>query len=403
MAVEIRPCRPGEHALGLRPIWHYFGREPSEEEMKRFARILPAERLLAAFEDGEPVGGAGVFPFELTVPGGRVRAAGVTTVGVLPTHRRRGILRRLMRAQLDDIREREEPVAYLWASEDTIYGRYGYGMASMTGEIDVPRERTAFHVAGPPAGRLRILSLDEALEAFPPVYDRVRAENPGMFSRSRDWWEVRRLYDPPERRPGTGEQMRVVLELDGRPAGYAIYRHQISLGGAATASTVTVHEALGDSPAATRSIWRYLLDIDWIARIKAGLLPLDHPLFLLLAEPRQLRFSLLDGLWVRLVDVATALGARSYRTAEAVVIEVADEFCPWNAGRYRIAPDRVERTEDEADLALAVSALGSVYLGGYTFAELARALRAEELREGGVGRADALFATDRLPWCPEIF
>jgi predicted acetyltransferase len=403
MAIEIRPCAPGELKLGLRAIWHYFGAEPGDEQMERFGRILPEERVHVVLDDGEAVGGAGAFPFELTVPGGRVAAAGVTTVAVLPTHRRRGILTQLMRAQLDAAHERGEPVAYLWASEDTIYGRYGYGMASMTGEIDVPRERTSFHGAQEPEGRLRLVGHEEALTAFPHIYDRVRAENAGMFSRTRDWWEVRRLYDAPERRGGGGELMRVLLELDGRPAAYAVYRHHVSLEAGQTATTVNVHEALGDSPAAMRSIWRYLLDIDWIARIKAGLLPLDHPLFFLLLEPRRMRLSLRDGIWVRLVDVEAALAARSYRASEPVVLEVADGFCGWNEGRYRIAPDGVARTGEEADVRLDVSALGSVYLGGYTLAELARALRADELRAGGLARADALFATDRLPWCPEIF
>ncbi len=113
-AVEVRACTPDELRQGISPIFHFFGRAVDDQTADRFASVLTADRVHAAFDDGMAVGGAGAFPFELTVPGGRVRAAGVTLVGVLPTHRRRGLLTRLMRAQLDAVRERGEPVAYLW-------------------------------------------------------------------------------------------------------------------------------------------------------------------------------------------------------------------------------------------------------------------------------------------------
>lgn len=132
--IEVRPCRPGEVIDGLGPIMHFFGRAPTEEGAERIARVLEPERMHAAWEDGRAVGGAGAFGFQLTVPGGRVPAAGITVVGVLPTHRRCGILTQMMRAQLDDVRARAEPVACLWASEATIYGRFGYGMASLAGQ-----------------------------------------------------------------------------------------------------------------------------------------------------------------------------------------------------------------------------------------------------------------------------
>jgi predicted acetyltransferase len=325
----------------------------------------------------------------------------VTVVGVFPTHRRRGVLRAMMRAQLDQTRKLGEPVAYLWASEETIYGRFGYGLASLAGSFDLPRDRAAFVQPFEPRGRIRLVEPGEALELIAPVYDAVAAETPGMFTRTREWWEARVLADPEWRRGGAGELQRAVVEMDGRIEGYALYRLQLSFeAGVATGSTNVV-EAMGTSPEATRDIWRFLLDIDWMRSIKAGLLPVDHPLFFLLAEPRRLGFRVGDALWVRLVDVEAALAARAYGDGEPIVIEVADAFCPWNEGRYRI-PDG-ERTDAGADLRLDVTTLASVYLGGFTFAELARALRVDEVSEGAIARADTLFRADRAPWCPEIF
>ena len=402
--LEVRPCADAaEYRDALRPIFHFFGRAPTEEDAKQFGRLMPPERLHAAREDGAIVGGAGVYPFELTIPGGRVRAAGVTAVGVLPTHRRRGVLRSLMRAQLDDVRERGEPVAYLWASEDTIYGRFGYGLASFTGEIELRSDRSAFAAPLERRGRARLVEKDEAADAIPPIYDAVAAQTPGMFGRSRDWWDVRLLADPASRRQGRGELQHAILELDDEPAAYALYRVNLAFEHGSSTGTLDVVEAPAVSPRPLAEIWRFLLDVDWIDRVKASILPVDHPLHVLLAEPRRMRFTVGDGVWVRLVDVGTALAARGYAGEGAVVFDVRDEFCPWNAGRWRLEGGVAERTKAEPELRLDVTALGSVYLGGLTFSQLARGLRIEELAPGAVARADALFRTDRAPWCLEIF
>jgi predicted acetyltransferase len=405
MEITVAPCSTLDELTGaLAPIWHYFGGgRISAEDADRWAHTIDIPRMHAAREGGATVGGAGAFTYELTVPGGTVPAAGVTVVGVLPTHRRRGILRSMMRAQLDDVHRRGEPVAYLWASEETIYGRFGYGMASLMGEIDLPRAANAFARPFELRGRARILDENEALEPFSDIYDRVRLENPGMFSRTADWWKFRRLADPETRRQGGGVLNRVLLTIDGKPEGYALYRMHQAMETGMSIGFLSVIEAIGTTAEATREIWRLLLDVDWIARTKASLLPVDHPLFFLLARPRAMKYRAADALWVRLVDVQASLAARSYRSGDPVVIEVSDPFCPWNEGRYRIASGDVARTSAAPEIRLDVNALGSTYLAGFSFAQLARAGRIEEAHPGALARADALFATDRAPWCPEIF
>jgi predicted acetyltransferase len=384
-------------------IGQYFGLDPTGERMERFSRNLPIERMHGAWEDGVIVGGAGAFPFELTVPGGTVATAGVTVVGTYPTHRRRGVLRSLMRAQLDDVHERGEPLALLWASEDTIYGRFGYGMASSTGEVSIPKEHSAYARPLEREGSLRIVDADEALRLFPRVWDRVRRGIPGMLARTRTWWELRVPFEQPGGGNGGGPKRFVVLERDGRPEGYAVYRHKPKWEDGVSQSELEVVEAVALDGRPSAEIWRYLLDVDWAAHTTAHLLPVDHALWWLLASPRRMRMRLGDGLWVRLVDVGAALSQRRYSADGAVVIDVVDEFCPWNAGRWRIADGRARRTRAAPQLRCDVSALGVTYLGAFGFGELVRAGRVEELRRGAAARADTMFRWHRAPWCPEIF
>jgi predicted acetyltransferase len=405
MDVQIRSCAsPDEVRQAISPIGHYFGRSlPNDELAERLIRFLPAERVYAAWEDGRAVGGLGAFPFRLTVPGGRVAAAGVTVAGVLPTHRRRGLLRAMMRALLDSCYRAGDHVAYLWATEDTIYGRFGFGLASLTAEIDLPRERSAFHAPFAASGRVRLVPLAEAEKYVAPIYEGVAAVTPGMVARSSAWWQARTLADPDWQRRTGGDLQCAVLELEGRPTAYALYRMNWAFERGLQTGSVTVVEAVGESPEAVRAIWRYLLDIDWMARVKASLLPLDHPLLLLLAEPRRAGFSLRDGIWVRLLDVATALSARSYQDRGSVVIEMIDAFCPWNSGRWRVGSGGVDRTDNAPHLRCDIAALGSVYLGGFTWTQLVRALRVQEVVPGAAAHADAIFQTGSAPWCPEIF
>ena len=405
MPWNVRPTKDlEEFTAAIGAISHYFGGGPDEERAERFARLLPLERMHAAFDGDRIVGGTGAFPFQLTVLGGSIACAGVTVVGVLPTHRRRGVLTEMMRAQLDDVRERGEPIAALWASEEVIYRRFGYGMASLAGEISLASGYTGLRQQPDETARSRLITLDEAKTVVPGIYDRVRAKTPGMFDRSDAWWELRNLADPPERRQGGGEKNVLVLELGGEPAGYALYRvfSKFELG--SSAGRVEVIEALADGAVATRELWRVLLEMDWLATLQAFLLPIDHPLVHQLHYPRRLQLRVGDGLWVRLVDVGAALSARAYGGEGPVVFEVEDPFLPDNAGRWKLVGGVAARTDEDADLALDVGELGAAYLGGFTFAELVRAGIVRELKEGGAARADAVFLSNApKPWCPEIF
>ncbi len=403
--MTARACTNAEEMrAAFAPIWHYFGQlPPPEDALNHFARVIEPQRVIAGFDGNDIVAGAGSFPFDLTVPGGQAKAAGVTVVGVLPTHRRRGHLRAMMRALIDDARARSESVAVLWATEDTIYGQFGYGMASMAAEIDLPREHTAAFADVDAGGQTRLVSLGEAEPLIAPIYDRVARETPGMFARTSAWWQDRLLIDHPWRRQGGGALRCAVWENDGKPGAYAFYRVNAMFDRGNSSGHISVVEAMGDLPRATHAIWRFIFGIDWLARIKAIFLPVDHPLLLSLANPRRLNFLVREGLWVRLIDVGAALGARGYATDDSIVIDVADAFCPWNAGRWRIGRGKVEKTSAEPDLACDVRSLGCVYLGGFTFAQLARSLRVTEVRAGAIARADAMFRSDRAPWCPELF
>jgi predicted acetyltransferase len=402
MAIDVRVCAAEDVQGALGAIWHYFGGSPTEEDVERMGSILPTDRVHAAFDGEAIVGGAGAYLFETTVPGGaQVPTAGVVAVGVLPTHRRRGALTKLMQRQLGDAHERGEPIATLYASEGGIYSRFGYGLASLAGNMELPKEH-ALLWDDEPIGQARILDGDEeTLELLPGIYDRIQAETVGMFTRTPDWWKVRRLFQR-HGRPGQGEQVRVAIELDGKLEAYALYRLNFAARHMISESTLEISEALGTSPRALAAIWRYLLGIDWVARIDAWWLPLDHPLLLWLREPRRMRLSVVEAVWVRLVDVGSALAARGLGEG-SVVLDVRDEFCPWNTARWSVREGNVTRTTAEADVVLGASELGSVYLGGFTFEQLLRAARAEELKPGGIERADELFRTSRQPWCPELF
>ena len=406
MAYRVRTVRDhDEYGAAVGAIGHYFGWVPEPEDVERFSRLLPLDRLHAAFDGSRIVAGAGAFPFELTIPGGPLQCAGVTVVGVLPSHRRRGLLTRMMRAQLADVRERGEPIAALWASEETIYGRYGYGLASLQLVVSADRPHVGLRAGLPEReGQVRMVDHDEALRVFPRLYEKMRRSQVGFLSRSRDWWDLRKLSDDPDDRRGAGRLNRALLEIDGSPAGYAIYRVAQKLEGGEWQRTLRVLEAIGIDARSTREIWRFLLQMDWMDEVAAWLLPLDHSLLQIVARVSLLRAKVDDALWVRVVDVGAALSARSYAGDGRLTLDVvSDPLFPDNVGTWTIEDGRARKTNRPPDVRLDVQTLAAVFLGGFTFAELARAERVEELRRGGVRRADGFFGVSAQPWCPETF
>lgn len=406
-ALEIRASPPEDFERFARTTSAAFSDEAPAAAIEHWRVLQEYDRSLGAYEAGALVGTAMSFPFTLTVPGGELPTAAVTAVGVLPTHRRRGILTALMRRQLGDAHGWGEPLAALWASEASIYGRYGYGIATQNGSIDADRDKTGFPSFGKTTVSGRLLAADEALELLPGVYDSARVSRIGFISRPREWWEHETLIDEEWARNGGGPQHRVVLETGGTPVAYAIYRVNVNWEHGVPQSTLVVEEAVATTDEAERELWGYIGGVDLIARVRARSLSPDHPLFLLVAEPTRLRFRLGDGLFVRLIDVAAALRGRSYAAEGRLTLELRDRVCPWNEGRIVLEAgsdgSTVRRLRRAPDLVLDVSILAAAYLGGFSFGDLARAGLLEEARKGAVARADALFATERAPWCASMF
>jgi predicted acetyltransferase len=401
--ITIREVTPDRLEDLMLPVMNAMGWIGSAEQRESLLRQPEFDFRLGAWEGDLIVGGVGAFSFDVTVPGGvPVPASGLTMVGVHPTHRRRGVLTELVRSHIETARSRNQLVSLLWASEGSIYGRFGYGMASLQCDLRIDRDRMAFADGSEPIGRVRLVDARDALDYMRAIWEVVRRQRPGMLSRSRDWWDQRRVNDPPFLKNHPVLQ-RAVLELDGELAGYALYRQRGGWENGVAASELDVIEAFGATPVATREIWRYLFGIDLVRWINHPLAPIDHPLVMLVGEPARLHMRVKDGLWLRLVDVEAALAKRSYQEGGGVVLDVHDAFCPWNEGRFRITHEGARKTDYEPDLRLSAGDLGSVYLGGFTFAALQAAGRLEELRPGGVERADQLFRADLAPWCPEIF
>ena len=442
----VRPCRPDEYAAYFEAFADAFGVELDEATRDDVTRQMGPERLLAAFvADGSAVGPAanaagpgaapdvaleatgvgtvtarteaapreaiagitGAYPTRLTIPGGEVPAAAVAGVGVRPAHRRRGVLTALMRRQLDAERRAGTVAAILWASEPGIYGRFGFGLATWRVVIETEPSRARFRDASPPVGRVRIVGAEEAERLFPSIYERIRPREPGFLTRSPEWWRHRYLEDSPRRRD-RGRLFRVILELDGRPEGYAVYRLRTpSDDNGLPDGRLEVFDAQATTPTATRELWQYLFGVDLVARVRAYRLGPDHPLLLTLADPRRLRANLRDGLWLRLLDARAALVARQYAAKGALVLDLADGLIADNAGRWRLDAGadgaRVERTTDAPDLSLDAEALGMAFLGGTSFGALVRAGRVTEDVPGAAARADALFRTPAAPWCADDF
>ncbi|WP_232792572.1 GNAT family N-acetyltransferase [Actinacidiphila yeochonensis] len=402
----LRPVSDSEFNIWARMVTDTYGGDLSDEELANERATIELDRTIGAFDGDTPVGGAAVHPRSLTVPGAVLPVAGVTWVGVAPTHRRRGILTSMMRKQLTGLHESGgEPIAALRPSEAAIYGRFGYGPATRGNQLRC--EKRAMHFR--PGidfgdGTIRLLSRDEARPLMEKVYDQVRTGSIGWPDRTNRFWNSR-LNDAPHSRGGaTSLRFAVHHSPGGDATGYALYRlnsARDALGN--NASAVQLVELATATRSAYAALWHFLAGIDLVPWIEYEA-AVDEALPHLLTEPRAVRSTVVDRLWVRLVDVDRALAGRRYSTPLDVVLDVEDHVCPWNTGRYRLQAEgdtvTCGRTKAPADLHLTSAELGAVFLGGTTLASLAAAGLVQELRPGTLARATRAFRADREPFYP---
>jgi predicted acetyltransferase len=420
----IRPISPDEFDTFHLVDQHAFHGAPiTDSDRELVLGRFEFDRSLAAMDGSTPVGIAGAYSFQLSVPGREVLpAAGVTWVAVLPTYRRRGVLSSMMRYQLADIRGRGEPLAVLWASEAAIYSRFGYGRATWNLAFTIKRGEGALAktVQADPGLSLRIADPAAVLPELAKVHDSVLPSRPGFFARDEAWWR-RATYDPSEHRNGASPLRCLLAEDDGGPRGYALYTGQ----GRAEdmfipGDLLTVRELMAVDAQASAALWADLLSRDLTSEFTAQRRPVDDPLLQQLADPRRARPQLADALWVRIVDVPAALAGRRYSASVDLVIEVRDDIFSSNAGRWRLSTQAGDSSgraaglaascvpadsADVVDVALDVAELGAAYLGGTRIGALAEAGLVTELRpgSGAVRQLSAAMAWDPAPWCPIIF
>ncbi|MEU3484446.1 GNAT family N-acetyltransferase [Streptomyces massasporeus] len=409
LSPDLRVLRKDDWDKWYDTLIRGFGGVPeSAEERELWNSLTEFDRSLGAWDGDECVGTAGAFGFRLTVPGGAsLPVAGVTMVSVAATHRRRGLLTSMMRRQLDDVRAWGEPLAVLTASEPAIYGRFGYGNAtlSLTAEIDTTRVGLSVP-DGTDDVRVRYAAPADVLDVCEAVYARLVPVRPGMLARQ-PGWERLGVLDPAGEREGASPLQCVLAERDGETVGYARYRVKPEWELSGSNGTVIVEELAGLDPTADAALWRFLFGIDLTSKVTVRSRPVDDAWQYLVTDPRRCHPRVRDSLYVRPVEVGAALAARTYQTPVDVVFEVEDAFCPWNAGRWRLSGDAkgasCERTSDAADVALSVRELGAAYLGGVSLGALGAAGRVRELRPGALAEASLGFGVGVPPWLPHGF
>ena len=405
--MEIRSTTDEDFDVFVDTLYAAFGSFPETpvEGGGLWWSALETDRcLLARTADGRPVGTAATHSFELTLPGeALVPVPGVTAVGVLPSHRRQGVLNAMMRHHLDGLRDGAEFLSVLLCSEATIYGRFGYGPATYTGQLTVERHRAAFALPrargaaeARTAGSVEVLRRAECGEILEEVYDRYRRAQPGALSRPHRWWALRAGQPPISRAP---RYVAVHRDADGVPDGYASY--------STDSGTLTVDETITTDDAVFTALARFVLEHDLVSQVVFKHVPPEHPLRWQLTDFRAGQVSgQMDWLWVRILDVPAALNARGWFTDGELVLDVADPFLGEH-GRYlltvRDGKAECVPTGREPDLSLDVSDLGSVYLGGTAPSTLVRAGHIQAYHPGAATLADTLFRGERSPHCLHWF
>lgn len=368
----------------------------------QITKLLEPGRTVGAFVEGQLVGTADAVTSGLTLPGGSIVGhAAVTHIGVLPTFTRKGVASELIRHQLRDISERGEVVATLRASEATIYGRYGYGVASSSQSVEVRTARAVLRPDVGPSGPVRLLDTAQAWDVLPRIYAENRSTRPGTIDRPEAWWHGARL----RAESSSGASYVAVCGQQGSEKGFARYRPvDTERWFVSDQRTIAVEDFFAPTMEAYLGLLRFLLGLDLIDRVVFWMLPLDDPLPWLLSDRRAARVTAIhDETWLRIIDVGKALSARAYDGDGAVTIAVNDPLLATNSATFTIAGDGAEATDRHPDLHVGIEGLASVLLGGATWRSLAVAGLARAEEPSALAVADRLFAVPHAPYAGFFF
>jgi predicted acetyltransferase len=406
VTVTIRPA--GDFETGWPTLVEVdsvaFGSAPDPDNEDGL--VMEMDRAVIAWDGDLPVGCASSFAFDLSLPGGSARTAGVTWVGVVPTHRRRGVMTRLMADRHAAALAAGEPLAALWASQSAIYPRFGYGAASHSLQLTVPH---SVPLARTPSADDLELSLVPSGDDGPltrPVYAAARAVRPGMPAQD-DRWYARSVADRPSERDGWGP-LRTFVATRGRvPVAYARFRQKHSWDQGIGEGTVRVQELVAVDPAGAAAVWETAHRLESMAVTSAWNVALDDPVLLWLSEIRSVEMRMREQLYVRVLDLPAALSARTYPTEVDVVLDVTDDLFPDNAGRWRVsggpAGATCTPTQDPANLSLDIRAVGAALLGSTSLRRLAAAGDVHEGSPGALDATNLAFGHGVAAWCPWVF
>ncbi|GAA4044850.1 GNAT family N-acetyltransferase [Streptomyces shaanxiensis] len=412
--IEVRPITEADIPDWSRALNTGFLRTPgvAEAEIADRASYIDPTRTLGAFDAGRCVATFRSFAQELTTVGGTVVPAdAISNVTVTPTHRRRGLLTRMMAHDLAAAKDRGDVVATLISAEYPIYGRYGFGPATWTAQwtVDVPRTGLDPRWSGPEdGGRIDVVDPADVRKIGPELHERVRRAQPGAVDRDERWWQANTGLLHLDSSPWAEPFFAVYRSASGEVDGLVSYKADDHWGdGKQPLNTATVNWLIAATPDAERNLWRYLCSIDWITTVKSGWRGPDDLLPFYLPDPRAARLTTLaDWLWVRILDVVRALEARTYDGEGSLVLEVVDGG-GLAGGRFRLEASAdgasCTPTTDAAELVLDVADLARLWLGDESAVRLAALGLVREERAGAARVADALLRTSGRPWCPDIF
>ncbi|MFJ4714451.1 GNAT family N-acetyltransferase [Streptomyces sp. NPDC088785] len=406
-SVQFRDVPESEIARALALAYLVFHENPGSAQRRRHEKLLAGCLRIGAYDGAELVGFAAAHPFALSVPGGgELSCPGLTFVSVAPTHRRRGVLTGMIRELFARCADQGAPLVALWASEASIYGRFGFGPGTYGTTVEIDARRPLALRIAPDPRPLRLVDPEAAPEVLGPYFEGTRAHRAGRLARTRDWWREEWLLEKDEEDEEFSPARVVAL---GEPlAGYAIYRTKPGDAASQAGGQVRVDELEADSPRVAAALWAYLAGIDLTDRVRAWGRPLDDPLPLFAQDRDQVRVTEeFPALWVRLVDVRAALAARSWAAPVDVVLAVRDARLPANDGTFRLtaSPDGFSYAPaaQAPDLSLEVRDLASAFLGAVTVHALVAAGLVVEHTPGAAPMLDAALSVGSLPHTADAF
>lgn len=340
--MEIRKIAE-EEIHQIKKLRDYAFRTPGRGGEEDFLFWMEKATRLGAFLNEKLSAQVMTYPLEISFLGQKIKMGGVAYVATFPENRRGGFIRALMRASLNEMKDKGQLVSYLHPFDIPFYQKFGFDLVANEVSATLVLKNLMQRSSG--QGSIVRTSANQSLfSEVKAVYETYANQHHGMLIRDDAWWT--RLM-----RRGYTQEAALFCGPKGEARGYLLYTFD--------KTEMVIHELVALDSTAESELWAFVSSHDsMFETVRATHFGTPDEIASTLPNITGLSIETEFNWMARIVDVEAFLNAISFQTAEKVYVEIKNDVVDFNNGIFELG-EKVRRVQSAPNDLLLQTDIGS--------------------------------------------